>query len=48
MDGDIIENLEDYRYLGARNGYPYLYEIREKDGSMVVRLNKLMVLSVQI
>jgi hypothetical protein len=31
MDGDIIENLEDYRYLGTRNGYRYLFEITGKD-----------------
>ena len=31
MDGEIIENLEDYRYLGTRNGYRYLFEITGKD-----------------
>jgi hypothetical protein len=31
MDGDIIENLEDYKYLGTRNGYRYLFEITGKE-----------------
>ncbi|MDQ3083446.1 MAG: hypothetical protein M3Q77_01365 [Thermoproteota archaeon] len=31
MYGDIIENLEDYRYLGTSNGYRYLFEITGKD-----------------
>ena len=31
MDGDIIENLEDYIYLGTRNGYRYLFEITGKE-----------------
>ena len=29
-DGDIIENLEDYKYLGTRDGYRYLFEITGK------------------
>ena len=31
MDGDIIENLEDYKYLGTKNGYRYLFEIMGKE-----------------
>ena len=31
MDGDIVENLEDYKYLGTRNGYRYLFEITGKE-----------------
>ncbi len=31
MNGDIIENLEDYKYLGTRNGYRYLFEITGKE-----------------
>jgi len=31
MDGDIIENLEDYKYLGTSNGYRYLFEITGKE-----------------
>jgi hypothetical protein len=27
MDGEIIEKLKDYGYLGARNGYRHLFEI---------------------
>lgn len=30
-DGDVIENLEDYKYLGTRNGYRYLFEITGKE-----------------
>ena len=31
MDGDIIENLENYKYLGSRNGHRYLFEIAGKE-----------------
>jgi hypothetical protein len=31
MDGDIIENLEDYKYLGTRNSHRYLFEITGKE-----------------
>ena len=31
MDGDIIENLEDYKYLGTKNGYRYSFEIMGKE-----------------
>ena len=30
-DGDVVENLEDYEYLGTRNGYRYLFEITGKE-----------------
>jgi hypothetical protein len=30
-DGDVIENLEDFKYLGTRNGYRYLFEITGKE-----------------
>ena len=30
-DGDVVENLEDYKYLGTRNGYRYLFEITGKE-----------------
>ena len=30
-DGDVIENLEDHKYLGTRNGYRYLFEITGKE-----------------
>jgi len=29
-DGEIIENLEEYEYLGTRDGYRYLFEITGK------------------
>jgi hypothetical protein len=31
MDGEIIENLENYKYLGTRNGHRYLFEIAGKE-----------------
>ncbi len=31
MDGDIIENVEYYKYLGKRYGYMYLFEITGKE-----------------
>ena len=30
-DGDVIENLEGYKFLETRNGYRYLFEITGKE-----------------
>ena len=30
-DGDVIENLEDYKYLGTRSRDRYLFEITGKE-----------------
>jgi hypothetical protein len=31
MDGDILENLENYKYLGTSSGHRYLFEIAGKE-----------------